>query len=62
MAENGLPQDDVLKRQMRASRRRFVTHLQREMGKSLRKRALDEAGSDIPNDPYLWGVDGSPPR
>ena len=39
---------------MRRARRRFVTHLQREMSQSLRRPPVDAAGRTAPKDPYEW--------
>ena len=54
LCDHGPPQDEVLREQMRRARRRFVTHLQREMGRSLRRPPVDAAGESVPRDPYQW--------
>ena len=43
-----------LRGQMRAARQRFVAHLQKEMGASLRKSSAEKTGVTVPPDPLSW--------
>jgi hypothetical protein len=54
LAAYGPPRDGVLRERMRASRRRFVSHLQKEMSKSLKRSSAEKSGAPVPDDPYSW--------
>lgn len=54
LAIRGTQNDDVLRGHVWQARRAFVTLLQHEMGKSLRKPSKDEEGVRIPLDPSTW--------
>ena len=54
LAANGPPQDPVLRNRMRAARRRFVSHLQNEMSRSLKRSSAEKSGEPVPGDPYTW--------
>ncbi len=51
---NGPSQDDTVRQKMRASRRRFVSILQREMGRSLRRSSRSQTGAPVSEDPNQW--------
>jgi hypothetical protein len=57
LAVNGPPPDQALRDRMRASRRRFVSHLQREMSRSLKRSSAEKTGESVPGDPYSWPAD-----
>jgi hypothetical protein len=54
LAANGPPQDPVLRNRMRAARRRFVSHLQNEMSRSLKRSSAEKSGEPVPGDLYSW--------
>ncbi|HEY3697080.1 MAG TPA: hypothetical protein VGL30_15655 [Phenylobacterium sp.] len=46
--------EPIFKRKMREARRRFVSGLQTEMGRTLRRSSREKAGVSIPADPRKW--------
>lgn len=54
LADHGSAQDWTLHQHLRDARRRFVTHLQNEMERSLRKTSADMRGKPVPDNPAEW--------